>query len=117
MAQMYEDIEERINKALDIIREESESSIAKFAREFDVLYGRLLARFHGRIPKTERPGANQHFSEAEDLAICAYIEKTNRISLFPSLAMLESIANGFLRRRHTNPNILVPTVGEHWTHR
>jgi hypothetical protein len=58
MAQMYDDIEIRIRKAIDLIREESELSIAEFAREFDVPYGRLLARFHGRILKTERPGAN-----------------------------------------------------------
>jgi hypothetical protein len=112
---MYDDIEERINKVINIIRKESEPSIAKFAREFDILYGRLFTRFHSKIPKTERPGVNQHFSEAEDLAICAYIKKTNRISLFPSLAILESIANGFLRRRHTNPNILVPShLINHW---
>jgi hypothetical protein len=113
MAEMYDDIEIRIRKAIDLIREESEPSIAEFARKFDVPYWRLLARFHGRIPKTERPGANQHFSEAEDLAICAYIERTDRMGLSPSLAMLESIGNGFLKRRHTDPNILVPTVGEH----
>jgi hypothetical protein len=113
MAQMYDDIEIRIKKAIDLIREESEPSIAEFARKFDVPYGRLLARFHGRIPKTKRPGANQHFSEAEDLAICAYIERTNRMGLSLSLAMLESIGNGFLKRRHTDPNILVPTIGEH----
>jgi hypothetical protein len=113
MAEMYDDIEIRIRKAIDLIREKSELLIAEFARKFDIPYGRLFARFHGRIFKIERPGTNQHFSEAKDLAICAYIKRIDRMSLFLSLAILESIGNGFLKRRYTNSNILVPTVGEH----
>ncbi|KAF2702574.1 hypothetical protein K504DRAFT_453722 [Pleomassaria siparia CBS 279.74] len=64
----YNDVERRIQKALDNINTDN-PNLSALARDFVVLYNQLRQRFHGRISKIDRPGANQRLNASQEQAL------------------------------------------------
>jgi len=91
--------------------------IAKTARTYNVPYQRLLARYHGRQSKHERPGAGRKLNNTQDLAVCQYLEHLDRMGTSARYGMLAHCANTILKLSHNDPTTLPPTVGPLWPKR
>lgn len=64
MPDTYKTIENRIQDALSALRSQENPKIASTAREFDVPYHRLRARWNGRLSRSARAPANRVLDEA-----------------------------------------------------
>ena len=64
---------------------------------------------HGFVPdgraasqtKQERPAANRKLREDQELAVCQYLNRLDKIGLSARLPMVTNYANAILRRSHT----------------
>lgn len=73
MNQSYWVIEARINDAINYITENSNASIAKIARDFDVLLGRLQRRCVEYYSKSSRLAIDKVLLNEMKATLCEYI--------------------------------------------
>ena len=59
---------------------------------------------------------NRKLKEHEELAICAYLDRLDKIGLYTRLFMIADCANAVLRRAHVDEGS-PPQVSEHWARR
>lgn len=117
MSTRYQDIEERIQDALAAIEQRDDYTIAAVAREFDVPESRLRGRWKGRQSKVDRRGGNRKLSVEQEIAVCRYLDRLDKIGTSARLPMLSNCANILLRRSHIDENTPPPTVSEQWAKR
>lgn len=116
MPDTYHDIESRITDAIIELDIRENPNVAAVARQFEVPATRLRSRWKGRKSKTERGGHNKALSEAQESAICQYLENLNGGGPKARYKQLEQAANALLRKGHTGGG-KPPTVGGHWAAR
>jgi hypothetical protein len=68
MAESYQEIESRIERAIIAIKREEKPIISRFARIYNIPYQRLLNRLKGRESRTTRNPAGRLLS---DTGICS----------------------------------------------
>ncbi len=73
MPESYASIEVRLQGALNTLYTQTLPNVLQIAREFDVPYQRLLARYHGVQSKQDRPALGRKLTDVEELAICQYL--------------------------------------------
>lgn len=119
MTESYDEIEARITLACEELSEYAKPNVAAAAREFEVPETRLRARWNGRQTKVDRPAANRKLLEEEELAVCLYLRRLDKIGTSARLPMITDCANSILRRNHhlTDPETPPPTVSSAWTTR
>ena len=78
MPDTYHDIEDRISEAIQSLDNQRKPNIAKTARDFRVPRSRLRNRWNGRQPKSQVVAHNRTLSEAQELAICQYLDHLDR---------------------------------------
>ena len=77
----YAQIEERIQKALAALSDESDLTVAAAARQFFVPVTRLRQRAKGRIARTQRDGPGQRLNKDQHRALEAYIQRCDKIGM------------------------------------
>jgi transposase-like protein len=105
-------MEERAQAALNFIEANPDAKIAKVARDFGVSRNILRGRLDGRTPYSERPATNTRLTEAEEKALCKYIDRLDRINLRCRANFVTEAANQLLQARG-KPHSLPPQVGKH----
>ena len=75
MAESYQEIEDRIDDAIDALNEAEYPNIAKTAREFDIPEQRLRRRFKGVQNKIQCGDKNRRLNEDQELALCYYLDR------------------------------------------
>jgi hypothetical protein len=88
------------------IKREEKPIISRFARDFNIPYQRLLNRLKGRDSCTTRTPAGRLLSDAQESALCRYINILDELDIHARPAMVETAANSILKEGHTNKNFL-----------
>ena len=117
IAEPYHAIENRITQGIDILLQRGgKPNISATAREFKVPEQRFRARWNGRKSKQEVVPWNRKLKEHEELAVCTYLNRLDKIGLHARLFMIADCAKGVLRRAHVGEG---PPLqgGEHWARR
>ena len=98
----YDVIESRITEALLSISYQKNWKFKDLAQEYNVPVERLQNRYHGQPSKTERKGGNRRLSDAQELALCQYLDCLDAIGLSARMSLLIGAANAILRLHHTD---------------
>jgi hypothetical protein len=117
MPESYERIESRIENAIVAILREENPNISRFAREFNVPYHRLRNRLKGRDSRSTRSPVGRLLSDAQESALCRYLNILDELDIHARPAMVETAANSILKEGHTHKNLPPPTIGMHWLKR
>ena len=97
----YDVVESRTAQGMDILLQRGgKPNIAAAAREFNVPVQRLRARWNDRRSKQEVVPWNRKLKEHEELAVCTYLNRLDKVGLHARLFMIADCANGVLRRAH-----------------
>ena len=91
ITESYAVVESRITQAIDILRQRS--NIAAAACEFFVPEWRLRARWNDQQSRFERPAASRKFSDAQELAVCQYLDRLDEIGMSARHFMVTKCAN------------------------
>lgn len=116
MPDTYHDIESRITDAILELNKRENPNVAAVARQFEVPIPRLRNRWKGRKSKIESGGHNKALSEAQESALCQYLDNLAGGGPKARYKQLEQAANSLLRKGHTGGG-KPPTVGGHWAAR
>ena len=114
MPESYQIIENRIENAITAILCEENPNISRFMREFNVPYGQLRMRLKGRDSWSTRPPTGCLLSDAEESALCRYINILDELDIHVCPAIVETAANSILQEGHTDKSLPPPTIGGHW---
>lgn len=117
MAETYAEVEARIQRAINVIRSGIGANVAVAAREYDVSEYRLRGRWKNRPSKMDRPASNRKLSDAEELAICQYLDRLDQIGTSVRYSMIENCANFLLKCNHQDLTTSPPTVSAKWPQR
>ena len=117
MPDSYKQIESRIENALVAISREETPNISRFAREFNVPYQRLLNRFKGRNSRSTRSPTGRLLSDAQESALCHYINTLDELDIHARPSMVENAANSILKEGYTTKDLPPPTISEKWLKR
>jgi hypothetical protein len=85
MTQSNQDIESRIQDAIDTLSDGKMSTVASAAREFDVPYQRLLRRRKGGKSLFQRDPTGRRLDSAQENALCSWINYRDELSMPPSV--------------------------------
>jgi hypothetical protein len=91
-------------------------NVTQYAKQHQVPYQRLNARWNGRIPRSERTNSNLRVSEEDEQALVAYCKARNLIGILVPVKLLRDVVEQMLRRRAlpgTKPELL----GDRWAPR
>ena len=117
ISEPYHVIESRITQGIDILLQRGgKPNISAAAREFNVPEQRFRARWNGRKSKQDVVPWNRKLKEHEELAVCSYLDRLDKVGLHARLFMISDCANGILRRAHVDEGP-PPQVSEHWARR
>ena len=86
-------IEQNIQKAIKYVQKNPDAKISHMARDFAVSRHRLTARLRGRASLFQRPPSHTLLSKAEEVAICRYIDRLDRVSLSVRKEFVRDAAN------------------------
>ncbi|KAF5844181.1 hypothetical protein GGP41_002278 [Bipolaris sorokiniana] len=103
MAQSQTLINNRITEILESIKDISKPNFKQLAREYGVLYQRLLARSKGRPTHPQRPSGTYKLAKAQDQALYDYIARLDELGVCVRLPMIVSCANYLLQQAHDGP--------------
>ena len=114
MPKFNQEIEDRILKAIDTLQHQNPPNISKTAQEFNINWRTLNAHFQGRGSLSTQPSTNIKLSDAQNHALCCYINTLDELGVYPQPKMIENCANSLLQLGHTKQNTPLPIVGEKW---
>ena len=117
MDMSYEAVEHRITKALLSIAYRKSWKFKDLADEFGVPIERLQNCYHGRPAKTKLKGGNRQFSDAQEVALCQYLDRLDAIRLLARMSMLVGAANTILQLHHSDKSNPAPPLGNKWAQR
>ena len=108
MDQSYWAIEARINNAITFLDTNPDASIAKVARDFDVLPGRLQRRYTGYHSKSSRLPAGKVLSDEIEEALYEYIHQLDSFNILSRFIIVRKAVNYLLLEAGINR-----IVGDH----
>ena len=88
--------EDRLQEALAIYQSNPGVKLASIAQQFNVPYHRLYGRAKGRPSKIGRPSATK-LSGPQEIALCNYIDRLDRINLAVRKDLLRGAADFILQ--------------------
>ena len=92
-------IEGQIREALDYLEKNPGATVTQVARDFRIPRTRLYARSRGVPPKVGHPPTNIRLSDAEETALCRYIDGLDRVNLAVQRKFVWDVANFILQKR------------------
>ena len=117
MSDTYKDYDKRMTEAISAFKLDGSRSARVVAQEFNVGRTALTNRLHGGASRSTRPPTNRTLTEAQEQAICHYIERLDQCGQSPKLSMVGGAANYLLKQAHLDPSVPPPKVGDSWTKR
>jgi len=90
MAEIYAQVEARIEQIIASINTESKLSVRRLVLQHNVPVGRLRARLAGVASKSSIGGHNKKLSEAQELALCLYLSRLSKIGVHARRHMLQT---------------------------
>lgn len=117
MPKTYAEVEARIQEALGAISRRDKWTYAAVAREFNIPAERLRNRHNGVPSRMELIPPNRKLSEAQEAAVCEYLNRLDQIGTAVRLSMLRNCADLILYRSHDNPNTPPSKVSNNWSKR
>jgi hypothetical protein len=114
MGHTNSEIEARIEKSIDNLHTQSRTNIAKTARDFDVPYQRLKARWNGRKSKFQPRFCGRKLDPAQEKALCDWIDYNDQNGMPVKRAQILVTAASILQQ--SNPSE-PPNIGEKWLKR
>lgn len=117
MPESYQSTEARIQLAILELENVESPNIKAWAREHNLPYQRLLARYKGRSSRSERTPSGRKLDESQEAALCRYIDFLDSIYLPPKRPVIAAAANAILSSCHIDDSTKPPTIGGHWLQR
>jgi hypothetical protein len=114
MPETYEEIEARIQKVLDTIPPDFTPNISRLAGENNLPYYRLLARYHGRPTRFERPSGTLKLSESQNYVLREFVRFLDQLGISARVAHVVRCANTILQADYEDPSLPPPTVTNRW---
>jgi hypothetical protein len=106
-------MEQRIREACKYIENFPDAKIATVARDFEVPRSTLRDRLNGCRSKKGRPGINTKLTKEEEIAICRYINRLDKINLAVRPEFIADAARSLiLARSSTKQKSVEPTMGK-----
>ena len=106
-------IETSIGHAIEKLQQQENPNLSAIAREFNVPYTRLRARWKGRKSLFARPSHSQRFDSAQEKALCSWIEYNDGLGLSLKRPQILRAATSILRLSDAS----APPLGEKWLKR
>ena len=117
MAESQEDIEDRVEKAVEEILAEREAgekpSVRQTAREWNVNVFRVYRRLKGIGPRTSRKPTNTKLSEVQERSLLQYILALDEIGQSLRYDCISSVANDMLKDSHEGDSS-ASIVDQYW---
>lgn len=88
----YQEIEDRIKKAMSTIQHGKNPNIKALSREFNVPYERLRTRIRGTPNKMQHPKPHRRLTEAQEQSLIAWIYHLGEIGIPPTPRVVEAQA-------------------------
>jgi hypothetical protein len=111
-------MEQRIREAREYIENFPDAKVATVARDFEVPRSTLRHRLNGCHSKKGRPGINTKLTKEEEIAICRYIDRLDKINLAVRSEFIADDARSIiLARSSTKQQSVKPTIGKFWVTR
>lgn len=119
MASSYNNIEEKIQKAVDAYKRDESAKIAFYARKFNVPYSRLRGRIQGRQTKLRNQNSPRLLDNEQEALIRRWIDVRHQAGRPPTAKMVQDAANEILQRNSTpsSSSSAPPTVSKMWAYR
>lgn len=114
---VYFDIEERIQQALNAIKRDKSPNIAAYARKFEVPEQRLRNRWKGRQSRSERAPVGRKLNSTQEASVVDYMKRFDSLSMPVTVSMVRATANHVLQITHDDLSTPPPRVGSAWTGR
>jgi hypothetical protein len=114
MPDTYEEVEARIQRVLDSIPSDCTPNISRLARDNDVPYQRLRARYHGRKTLSERSGGHFKLNESQNFVLREFVRFLDQLGVSARVAHVVRCANTILQADHADPSLPPPTVTTRW---
>jgi cell division septum initiation protein DivIVA len=117
MASSYRHEEERIQRALDAIKDAPNPNISQVARTFNCNVRRLRYRWKTGKSKITEGGKNKRLDNSQSKALCRILDRLDRTGLPATIPMLRSIGNHLLLNvsdSETPPQPLGPLWAKRW---
>jgi len=116
MAESTQEIEIRIQNAVNTYRRDESQKISKIAREFHVPYQRLRSRLQGHSCHLNTRPVNRTLDNSQEEALKNWIFHLDETHFAPTIKQIQNCANAILVRSHTGPT-QPPQVSKMWTYR
>jgi hypothetical protein len=108
-------MEKRIREACEYIENFPDAKIVTAARDFEVPRSALRDRLNGCHYKKGRPGINTKLTKEEEIAICRYIDRLDKINLAVRPEFIADAARSIiLARSSTKQQSVEPRIGKFW---
>jgi hypothetical protein len=105
MPETYQEIEARVLDACYDLEDQENPNMAETARKYDAPYDRVYRRFTGRaFSRIDSGGTNKALNEAEEQALCLYIEFADNLDISIQEKTLTNAVNAILQNHHPNAN-------------
>jgi hypothetical protein len=108
---MSQELEGRINKALESYHAAKKPNIASIAREFSIPYGTFRGRVQGRKPRNDRTAPHKALKPEQEKALILWIDTLDQAFSPPSTGQIHSAALQIVRRHDPNRNL-----GKNWAY-
>jgi hypothetical protein len=111
-------MKKRIRETCEYIENFPDAKIATLARDFEVPSSTLRDRLNGCHYKKGRSGINTKLTKEEEIAICCYIDRLDKINLAVRPEFIADAARSIiLARSSTKQQSVEPTIGKFWVTR
>ncbi|KFA48277.1 hypothetical protein S40293_10138 [Stachybotrys chartarum IBT 40293] len=108
-----------IQEAIEYAQNNPDLSIASVAKEFGIPSSTLQRRLKQPLKGKDAKVAHKHLSSAEEKALCAYIDRLDRINLSVRAEFVRDAANSIIAAKMSPsmPREVITTVGPTWVAR
>ncbi|KID81257.1 transposase [Metarhizium guizhouense ARSEF 977] len=108
-------IDLRVEEAVQYLRDNPNAKQRAVAKKFNIPRDRLRRRRSGVPPENGRHASNAWLTEPEEVALCRYIDRLDRMNLSIRKEFIKDAANLVLRERIADAT--PPSVGPMWVDR
>jgi DDE superfamily endonuclease/Tc5 transposase DNA-binding domain len=117
LPESYAQVEGRVIKACESAWLEISPNLSEYARVYRVPPGRLRRRYAGGVSRQEVGGINKRLSEAQDKALCTYLDTLDELGISVRKRMIHGYGNQMLISAHNDPSTPCALLGENWAKR
>jgi DDE superfamily endonuclease len=117
LSESYAQVERRVIQACEQACLEISPNISEYAREYRVPYARLRRRYMGGFSRQEVGGVNKRLSEAQDSALCTYLDTLDSLGISARKRMIRGYGNQMLVAAHSDPSTPCALLGINWSTR